>query len=476
MSGASVVWFRLDLRLRDNPALAAAAGRGGPVVPVFVWSPGEEGDWPPGAASRWWLQRSLAALDGSLRALGSRLVLRQGPTLPALLAVAKEARAEAVFWNCRPEPALSRLDDAVASGLGGAGLQAEGFDGSTLLDPQRLRTRQGRPFQVFTPFWNALKAVSPAVPLDAPTALAAPAKWPASAKLASFGLEPALPWAGRMAAHWTPGEAAALQRLERFLGGGLLHYLDDRDRPDIDGTSGLSPYLHFGEIAPRTVWHQACEAAGVAGPAEPMPGGAEEFLKQMAWRQFATQLLWHFPATATQPLRREFEAFPWRTDPAALRAWQQGRTGYPLVDAGMRQLWAIGWMHNRVRMVAASFLVKHLLLPWQEGARWFWDTLVDADLPDNTLNWQWTAGCGADSAPYFRIFNPVLQGQRFDPSGAYVRQWVPELAKVPDRWIHQPWAAPPEHRPAGYPAPMVDHAAARARALAALATMRKQED
>lgn len=466
---ASLVLFRLDLRLADNPALAAAAARGGTVVPAFVWHPEEESAWPPGAASRWWLHQSLLSLDASLRKLGSRLILARGPTLPAVLKLAHEAKADAAFWNRSCEPALAARDSALEAGLRDAGLQAESFNASLLAEPGTMRTKQGRPFQVFTPFWNALKAEAFLAPFPAPIRLPAPAAWPASAERASFALEPTVSWAERMAAHWTPGETGAAERLRRFAEGALLNYEGDRDRPDLEGTSSLSPHLHFGEIGPRQVWQCVCEAAG---PLARMPAGPETFLKELAWREFAHHLLQHFPHTPEQPLRAGFARFPWRTDAAALRAWQKGRTGYPLVDAGMRQLWAVGWIHNRVRMVAASFLVKHLLLPWQEGARWFWDTLVDADLANNTLGWQWTAGCGADAAPYFRIFNPVAQGEKFDPKGDYVRRWVPELGEAPDRWVHQPWNAPPEHRPAGYPLPVVDHAAARERALAALASLK----
>ncbi|MBY0231374.1 MAG: DNA photolyase family protein [Gemmataceae bacterium] len=460
---ASLVLFRLDLRLADNPALAAAAKRGGPLVPVFTWCPEEEGAWPTGSASRWWLHQSLAALDASLRKLGSRLVRVIGPTLPTVLGLARETGAGAVFWNRRYEPALVARDTALKAGLRAEGLVAESSNSALLAEPWTLRTKQDRPFQVFMPFWKAMRAAGPpGLPLPAPTALPAPGKWPASAEL---GLEPTLPWAARMAAHWTPGEAGAAARLDAFLPR-LLAYHEDRDRPAFDGTSSLSPHLHFGEIGPRQVWHAVRDAFP-----RTLPTGPETFLKELAWREFAHHLLHCFPHTPEQPLREDFARFPWRTDAAALRAWQRGRTGYPLVDAGMRQLWAVGWMHNRVRMVAASFLVKHLLLPWQEGARWFWDTLADADLANNTLGWQWTAGCGADAAPYFRIFNPVVQGERYDPEGEYVRRWVRELAGVPARWVHQPWNAPAEHRPAGYPAPIVEHGAARERALAALASM-----
>jgi len=309
----------------------------------------------------------------------------------------------------------------------------------------------GRPYQVFTAFWRACQAMpEPGVPLPAPECIPAPERWPESLAIEELGLDPIPDWAGGLREVWTPGEAGAMRLLREFLAR-ADGYADERDRPDRAGTSRLSPHLHFGEVSARQVWHAA--------------RGVEPYLRQLGWREFSAHLLHHFPHTATEPLRPEFRAFPWRMDAAALRAWTRGRTGYPLVDAGMRELWHTGWMHNRVRMVAASFLVKHLMIPWQEGAAWFWDTLVDADLANNTMGWQWCAGCGADAAPYFRIFNPVLQGEKFDPEGAYVRRWVPELADVPARFVHKPWLAP--EPPREYPAPIVDHDFARLRALAA---------
>jgi deoxyribodipyrimidine photo-lyase len=448
---ASVVWLRNDLRLDDHPALLAAAARGA-VVPVFVWAPEEEGAWPPGAASRWWLHQSLKSLDASLRSLGSRLVIRRGPTLPALLDVARQAKATAVLWSRRYEPAAIARDTEVKAALKREGLHAESFNASLLFEPWTIETRQGRPFQVYTPFWNACKAIDPGLPEPAPERLQPPSAWPTSLELGELALEPRIDWASGFRTLWQPGEEGARRRLADFaLRAGS--YADDRNTPGIEGTSLLSPHLHFGEVSPRRVW-------------QAVPPEQEVFRKEVVWREFAHHLLFHFPDTPEQPLRPAFARFPWRDDPAALRAWRRGRTGYPLVDAGMRQLWSTGWMHNRVRMVVASFLVKHLLLPWQEGARWFWDTLVDADLANNTLGWQWVAGCGADAAPYFRIFNPVSQGEKFDPEGEYVRRWVPEVAHLPSTLVHRPWEAPSP--PPGYPSPLVDHAQARERALAAL--------
>ena len=438
----AIVWLRQDLRLADNPALQAACGHGGPVVPVFVWAPEEEDAWRPGGASRWWLQQSLERLAGQFRAAGAELVIRRGASLAELLRVAKATEASAVFWNRRYEPAVIARDRKVEAALRAAGLQTESCNGALLHEPGSVRNQAGRPFQVFTPFWKScLASGEPSAPLPAPRRLSAPPRRPASLPLAALDLEPKLAWTDGLCAAWQPGAAGAQAELQRFLRDGLLTYAEGRNRPDLVGTSRLSPHLHFGEISPRQVWQ------AVRRFAESQSIRAEvwrhwQFLTELGWREFAHHLLFHFPHMPEQPLRAEFARFPWRKQPAWLRAWQRGRTGYPLVDAGMRELWTTGWMHNRVRMVVASFLVKNLLLPWQEGARWFWGTLADADLANNTFGWQWTAGCGTDAAPFFRIFNPVSQGEKFDPEGRYVRRWIPELGRLPAAWIHRPWEAP----------------------------------
>ncbi|HRZ56405.1 MAG TPA: deoxyribodipyrimidine photo-lyase [Candidatus Paceibacterota bacterium] len=474
MKRPSIHWFRSDLRLADNPALDAAVREGGPVVPVFVWAPDEEGSWAPGSASRWWLHQSLEALNADLRALGSRLILRRGPSLPALIQLARETGARALFWNRRYEPAVAARDAQIRDELQRSGLNVEMFNAALLHEPEAIRNQSGKPFQVFTPFWKrCLAEPDPPEPTSRIERLSAPAAWPASLRLDAFDLEPSPDWAGGLRDAWQPGEAGAQANLRHFLSSAFAEYAEQRNRPDVRGTSRLSPHLHFGEIGPRQVWHDLERmAAGRRLPVATWRGSA--FLAEVGWREFSHHLLWHFPHTPEEPLRPAFAKFPWRTEPAFLEAWRRGRTGYPIVDAGMRELWATGWMHNRVRMIAASFLVKDLLLPWIEGARWFWDTLVDADLAQNTLGWQWVAGCGADAAPYFRIFNPVSQGQKFDPHGDYVRRWCPELAELPTQWIHRPHEAPTEVlRAAGieigraYPEPIVSHAIAREVALEA---------
>ena len=472
-------WLRLDLRLADNPALAAALARGAPVVPVFLWTPDDEAPFAPGAASRWWLHHSLVALARDLEARGSRLVLRAAPTAAAALdALLAETGARAVVWSRRYEPAVIARDAEIKRSLRARGVAAGSANAALLHEPWTVLDEKKAPFRVFSPFWRrCLAAPEPAAPLPPPAHLPAPERWPDSLPLEALALRPAIAWDGGLHAAWTPGEAGAQARLAAFLESAFSCYASERDHPDRPGTSRLSPHLHFGELSPRQV-HAALLAAGerTGVPAARVREG--KFVAELGWREFAHHLLFHFPATISQPLRPEFARYPWRDDPAALRAWQRGRTGVPIVDAGMRELWQTGWMHNRARMLVASLLTKNLALRWQAGADWFWDTLVDADLASNTLGWQWTAGCGADAASYVRIFNPVSQGARFDPAGDYVRRFVPELARLPADWIHQPWEAPPlVLRAAGvvlgetYPNPIVDLAATRDAALRAFAAL-----
>ncbi len=477
----TLLWFRQDLRLQDNPALQAALARGGPVIPVYILDDEGEGKWRAGGAARWWLHHALASLDASLRAGGSRLVLARGNSRAVLRELVNTLEAGAVYWNRRYEPASMARDGAIQTEFAAGGLDARCFNSALLNEPDAIRNKQGRPFQVFTPYWRTCLTEPVAPPLRfAPQAIPAPASWPRSLELAELELLPRKDWGGGLAEAWQPGEAGGAKRLRQFVAKAMESYADDRNRPDLDGTSLLSPWLHFGEIGPRQIW-AAIKARSRESGVFPPGNGARVFLSEVGWREFAHHLLFHFPETPGQPLRREFARFPWAEDPGSvmLRAWQRGLTGYPVVDAGMRQLWHTGWMHNRVRMVAASFLVKHLRLPWEHGAAWFWDTLVDADLASNTLGWQWSAGCGADAAPYFRVFAPVLQGGKFDPHGDYVRRWVPELARLPAAHIHAPWQAPPAvlaeagvRLGENYPRPVVDHAAARGAALAAFRQLR----
>jgi len=457
----AIAWFRRDLRLSDNPALVAAAEAAGSVIPVYIWSPEDDGEWAPGGAQRWWLHRSLAALMRALEERGSRLVIRRGPAREALARLVGETGAGGVFWNRLYDPALVKRDTLIKSDLAEAGVEARSFKAGTLFEPREIRTGQGGPYRVFTPFWRACqKLPEPAAPIGPPPGLPAPAEWPRSLSVDDLGLMPTLDWHKPLEEAWTPGESGAHERLGAFAQHGLAGYATDRDRPDRAGASMLSPYLHNGELSPRQAWHAVAARRG-----EAPENDIESWLRELGWREFAHHVLFHFPRTPTEPMHEKYAAFPWREDhQAMLEAWRRGRTGIPIVDAGMRQLWLTGWMHNRVRMIVASLLVKNIRAPWQAGARWFWDTLVDADLASNTMGWQWSAGCGADAAPYFRIFNPVTQGEKFDPEGKYVKRWVPELGDVPAKFVHKPWERPPP----GYPEPIVDLRSSREEALAAL--------
>jgi deoxyribodipyrimidine photo-lyase len=471
MEAPALLWFRQDLRLADNPALAAVAGR--PLLPVFLLDDADAGRWATGAAARWWLHHSLAALGRDLAARGAPLLLARGRAEITIPALAAAIGASKVVAGRLAEPWARERDAHVAEALADAGRGFHLFTSSLLREPGEVRSGSGRPYAVYTSFARAVAAMgAPGTPLPAPARLCPPPSPPPGDRLEDWGLLPRAPdWAAEFPACWAPGEAGAQARLARFLAGPIRRYAEARDDPGIEGSSCLSPHLRWGEVSPRQVWHATAAAVGEAA--------ARPFLGEILWREFSHHLLWHRPEMPERPLRAEYAALPWQPDPALLRAWQRGRTGYPIVDAGMCQLWRHGWMHNRVRMIAASVLVKHLLQPWQDGAAWFWETLVDADLANNSASWQWVAGCGVDASPWFRIFNPVAQGERFDPGGRYVRRFLPELAGLPDRFIHHPWEAPvPVLHQAGlvlgrdYPRPVVEHAEGRRRALAAFAAMR----
>ena len=470
---STIVWFRRDLRLADHSPLLAACARGEPVLPVFIWDPAP-GPWATGAASRVWLHHSLVALAQSLEALGSRLLLRAGPVEQVLAELARDGSATTLMFNRRLEPAERVLEARLARTLT-PGLELRTFGDGQLLDPSKLQTGSGQPYRVFTPFWRRVRELLRlAAPGAAPATLPTPRTWPSGATLDELHLLPRIPWDHGINAHWHMGEHAAQTRLAHFVAEGADDYLAQRDLPAVDGVSRLSPHLHFGEVSPRQVWHAVAAAAAAQGLMT-VPDNRLGWLRQLVWREFAQHLLAHFPETTDAPLREDFATFPWLTDPVGVARWQRGETGFPIVDAGMKELWHTGWMHNRVRMIVASFLTKDIGAHWLEGARWFWDTLVDADLANNTLGWQWTAGCGADAAPYFRVFNPILQSTRFDPDGSYLRRWLPALSRLPTADLHAPWAAPPLTLAAAgvrlgsdYPEPMLDHGVARAAALARL--------
>jgi deoxyribodipyrimidine photo-lyase len=470
MSGAPIiVWFRQDLRLADNPALAEAVMRGQPVVPVYIFD--DAGAWRLGGASRWWLHHSLSSLAADLETLGAPLILRRGDTAAEIKRLIDETQASAVFWNRVYEPHTIARDTALKTSLG---IETKSFNAALLREPWEMKTGGGGSFKVFTPFFRALLgSLGSVTTASRPKAISAFKGAIASDNLARWSLTPHKPnWAKEFGAVWQPGELGAHRQLQRFLGGALTGYANARDIPGRETTSRLSAHLHFGEIGPRQVWNAAVMA--------PAPDSDKfKFQSEIAWREFSHHMLFHAPDLPVSNLRREFDAFPWADDDASFQAWSRGRTGIPIVDAGMRELWTTGWMHNRVRMIAASFLVKNLLIDWRRGAEWFWDTLVDADLANNAASWQWVAGSGADAAPYFRIFNPILQGLKFDPQGTYVRRWIPEISGLDNEDVHAPWTSTASKLAAAnvelgvtYPKPIADLAASRARALSAFASLK----
>lgn len=472
----SIVWFRQDLRISDNPALAHAASRGA-VLPLYILdeTPSPDGR-PLGGASRWWLHHSLTALSESL----GGLVLLRGDPRKLLLEFVRAVGVKGVYWNRRYEPYAIARDKVLKSELAEAGLDVASFNGNLLFEPWEIKTKEGGPYKVYSPFWRACLKSSVVGPGNRPKLqLQSPAD--VGESLDDWKLIPTAPnWAKGFDREWSPGENGARRRLDDFLEEGLSGYADLRNRPDLPNVSRLSPHVHFGEISPRQIW------AAVTMQAEANAGlrkDAEKYLSELGWREFSHHLLYHFPTLSEQNWKSSFDTYPWVDDVAQLKAWQHGQTGYPIVDAGMRELWATGYIHNRVRMVVASFLIKHLRIDWREGEAWFWDTLVDADLANNAASWQWVAGSGADAAPYFRIFNPMEQGRKFDPDGAYVRKWCPELGRLPRNLIHAPFEVPADALEAAgivlgetYPYPVVDHVTARAAALAGYEVVKNASD
>lgn len=435
---AAIVWFRRDLRLNDNPALIAAAELKVPIVPLFIWSPQEEAPWAPGAATKWWLHFSLESLQKSLEDSGLKLIIKSGSSLEVLEQTIKETKADYVFWNRLYEPAIRSRDEKIKTSLKTNGIDVRSFNSHLLYEPWRLETAQGNPFQVFTPFYKASEKISVEEPQAAPKKMMRADKPVSTLTIENLSLLPKINWDKTMRNTWTPGELQAEKSLKYFLQTKSSDYQTQRDFPSVEGTSKLSPHLHFGEIGPRQIWHSALKEKKT-----------DFYRREIVWREFAHHILFHFPQTQDQPLRKNFEKFPWRNEDKILSAWQRGETGIPIVDAGMKELWQTGWMHNRVRMIVASFLTKHLLHSWLDGAKWFWETLVDADLANNSLGWQWAGGCGADAAPYFRVFNPDLQAEKFDSAKVYIKRWNPDFDKP------------------HYPRPIIDLKEGRERALAA---------
>jgi deoxyribodipyrimidine photo-lyase len=467
----AIVWFRRDLRLADNPALSAACAAHDRVLPLYIHAPEEEGDWMPGGASRWWLHHSLAALQAQLGEQGVSLHIRQGDSLAVLRQLLAQTGATAVYWHRLYEPAAIARDRGIKAVLREQGVQAQSFNAALWCEPWQIETKQQGPYRVFTPFWRNLRTeLGIPQPLPLPSALRG-LEAEGSTPLDALRLLPRIRWDRGLSEAWRPGEQGAQELLEIFADDAIADYAQARDLPSRHGTSRLSPHLHFGEISPRQIHrHLADRAAATDARRRP---DIEPYLRELGWREFAHHLLYHFPDTPTANFNPRFDGFSWAAENDAwLERWQRGRTGIPIVDAGMRELWHTGWMHNRVRMIVASFLCKNLRQHWRHGARWFWDTLVDADLANNTLGWQWVAGSGADAAPYFRVFNPVTQAQKFDTQGQYLRRWLPELATAPLPLLHEPWKDAALLKRSGYPAPMVDLGATRVAALDAYRGMR----
>lgn len=467
-----VVWIRKDLRLSDNPALAWASAQKRPLI-IAVLVDSQDTQWQLGEASRWWLHQSLSEFSRSIKQAGGRVRLFAETSEKQLQQIIEDSGAQTLVWNRRYEPESIKLDKIIKQHFTDNGIYVKSFPGNLCKEPWQVQRNNAHPYRVFSAYWRAsLKVDSIALVKGVRSMTSYQGKLGGEVSLKELSLLPSLPWADAFTQHWQPGEAGAQIQLKALLKNNLAGYQTNRDLPAIDGTSRLSAHLAFGEISPRSI-NAAIRKALISGKIAD-DDNTEAFLREIGWREFAYHLLYHFPDTTNQPLDARFEKFPWvNVNRSKLQAWQQGNTGIPLVDAGMRQLWHTGWMHNRVRMVVGSFLIKNLGYHWLEGANWFWDTLVDADLASNTMGWQWVAGSGADAAPYFRVFNPVRQGERFDKAGQYVRQWVPEIAALPDKRIHAPWtASDAELLQAGvilgktYPKPIVDLSASRQAALA----------
>lgn len=454
-SSPVIVLFRQDLRLNDNPALTYACHTGCPIIPLYILDDSQAGKWKIGGASRWWLHHSLLSLDNSLREKGSQLYLYKGKTADILSRLIQKYNVSALFFNRCYEPYAIQLEQQLQKLI-----HSEGYNGSLLFEPWEIVNKQNQPFKVFTPFWNRCLDVQ-SIDASFPEPKGFVTKKIESATLDSLQLLPRhSDWTKKLQPYWQIGEKAAYLKLEKFLSQSLEDYDHDRDFPSLNTTSSLSPHLHFGEISPRQIFNKAKNHLK-----------SDKFLSEIGWREFSYYQLYHFPELPEKPWKKEFENFPWDKNLELLERWQKGETGYPIVDAGMRQLWTTGWMHNRVRMICASFLIKDLFLPWQLGAEWFWDTLVDADLANNSASWQWVAGSGFDAAPFFRIFNPILQSKKFDPEGSYIKKWVPELANAPKAVVHEPWKFDFTH---SYPSPIVNHEQSRKKALDAFKRIKRK--
>ncbi|MEL7430072.1 MAG: deoxyribodipyrimidine photo-lyase [Pseudomonadota bacterium] len=461
MTQKTICWFRNDLRTGDNHALANAS-KCGEVVPLYIV---DETDRELGSASKWWLHHSLKFLSGEL----GGMVLKRGKPDEILRQLLEETGADAVYWNRSYEPHTVKRDTDIKTALKKDGYEAKSFTGSIIHEPWEIETGSGGPYKVYTPFWKSVQAKGFPEPLPRAKVTIADIEGIGD-ELSDWKLLPTNPdWADGWEEIWAPGEHAAHERLEEFMNEGIENYGELRNRPDLPNVSRLSPHIHFGEISPRQL---ISRAYFLADKSAKYAGDVKKFVAEIAWRDFANHLLYHFPEIPDKNWKPAFDDYPWQENKDQLEAWQRGMTGYPMVDAGMRELWHTGYMHNRIRMLVGSFLVKHLRMHWKHGEAWFWNTLLDADLANNTSSWQWIAGSGADAAPYFRIFNPLTQGPKFDPNGDYVRKWCPEIANLPTKYLHAPHEAPEDElSKAGielgktYPLPIVDHKQARQAAL-----------
>jgi deoxyribodipyrimidine photo-lyase len=475
MSNTTLFLFRNDLRLDDNSALSAACKAGQTVILLYILDDTSKQNWSIGSASRWWLHHSLQSLDAAITKLGGNLVLRKGNSITILDEIIKQAEVDKLYFSRTYDPCQREIEESIYSNWHKQ-IEIKRYGGYLLFEPEQIRTGSDQVYKVFTPFWKTcLKQQEPLLPTEKLNKkISFSSINIESDNLHDWNLLPTKPdWAAGFKTYWQPGEAAARNVLKEFISTGIENYHEDRDRPDRAGTSRMSPYLHFGEISPLRIWHEVKQHLEKNNN---QTKDGMSYLRELGWRDFSAHLLFNWSDLPESPFRKEYKNFPWKKNKKALVAWQKGQTGFPIVDAGMRELWHTGWMHNRVRMIVASFLVKHLLIHWREGEEWFWDTLVDADLANNAASWQWVAGSGADAAPYFRVFNPILQGKKFDPNGDYVRQWIPEIRTVPTKYIHEPWLAATEDLALSkieYPEPIIDHAYGRTRALEAYSDFKK---
>ncbi|PEV58740.1 deoxyribodipyrimidine photolyase [Bacillus cereus] len=474
MQNKIIVMFQKDFRLYDNPALFEAV-QSGEVLPVYV----QDETFSIGSAAKWWLHHAIIDVQKQLKALGSTLIIRKGNTQEEILSLIKQLDITAVYWNSCYDPDRLKSNQKMKMILEDKGIICKGFNSHLLLEPWIIKKKDNTEYKVFTPFYNAFQKQVIPKPISRVQSI----KWgnslPASLSVSELHLLPTIPWTSHMEAIWDPTEEGAYKTFKKFFSSKLVSYSEGRDFPDQNVHSMLAPYLSFGQISVKLMFHYLINKS-TERQCSLFEKQVNSFIRQLIWREFSYYLLYHYPFTVYKPLNKSFEHFPWNKEEELLRVWQKGETGYPFIDAGMRELWQTGFMHNRARMAVASFLVKHLLIPWQEGAKWFMDTLLDADIANNTMGWQWVAGSGADASPYFRIFNPITQGEKFDKNGEYIRRWVPELRDIPNKYIHKPWEAP-EHilqksnikLGNTYPYPIVDHKAARERALCAYKNMKE---